>query len=213
MAAARLRSNRSRMMARPTTMPADAPSACSTRAKIRLSTVDDHDGEHAGDRGEREAREQHRPPAEAVGQRPHQQLAGRERQQIDRDGELDGGDVGREPVGHHRQRRHHDVERGRADGGHRHQQQQQTPGRSLRSEDGRAVAGGGVVQDLQRSSWPSGRVAAASQAPVVGVDQRHQRGGDLGVIDLDPGELVVASASTARSAAGRSAPASASRTR
>ena len=38
-AAARFRSNRSRMMARLTTMPAEAPNACSTRATIRLPTV------------------------------------------------------------------------------------------------------------------------------------------------------------------------------
>lgn len=38
-AAARFLSNRSRMMARLTTIPAEAPSACSTRAAIRLPIV------------------------------------------------------------------------------------------------------------------------------------------------------------------------------
>ena len=37
--AARSRPNRSRMMARATTMPADAPTACRMRAAITLSTV------------------------------------------------------------------------------------------------------------------------------------------------------------------------------
>ncbi len=38
--AARLLSKRSRMMARLTTRPAEAPTACSTRARIRLCTVE-----------------------------------------------------------------------------------------------------------------------------------------------------------------------------
>jgi hypothetical protein len=38
--AARLRSNKSRMMARPITMPAEAPSACRMRAKIRPQTLE-----------------------------------------------------------------------------------------------------------------------------------------------------------------------------
>src|SRR6185369_3476335 len=49
--------------------------------------------------------------AEAVRQRSHHQLARGEREQIDRDGELNRGDVRGEAIGHLRQRRHHDVER------------------------------------------------------------------------------------------------------
>ena len=77
--AARSRSNRSRMMARPTTMPVEAPSACSMRAAIRLPTVPTEDRQHARGRGEREPGQQHRPAAEAVGQRPEHELRDRER--------------------------------------------------------------------------------------------------------------------------------------
>ena len=73
--AARSRSNRSRMMARPTTMPAEAPSACRMRATI--SAVDRrHRRSPAGWRATVSAKpgEHHRPAAEAVRQRPHHKL-------------------------------------------------------------------------------------------------------------------------------------------
>ena len=149
------------------------------------------DGEETGRGGQREAREQHRPPSEAIGKRPHQKLACRERKQIDRDGELDDRNADVEPRRQLRQGRHQDVERGRTDGGHRHQQDRAGPkaGRCLRCRRAAWSCSrfAPISSTPQPQARPSGRVAASSHGRVLGVHQRSERIRDAGVVGVEPG--------------------------
>ena len=93
--AARLRSNRSRMMARPTTMPAEAPNACRMRA-------DDQAADRVPAIAARLAAAVSARPASITGRRPKRSDSGPSRaarppaQQKERDRELHGGGVGGE---------------------------------------------------------------------------------------------------------------------
>ena len=62
------------------------------------------------------------------------------------------------------------------------------------------------------SDQPSGRVAASSQALGRRIDQRRERLAHARVIGVEPGDLRAGEQIALRSAGGRSAPASASRT-
>ena len=84
-------------------------------------------GEQRADAGhdhQAEAREQHRPAAELVGQRPHDQLRQRDADHVERHGHLRDGNVAAEIGRQHRQRRHQHIERDRRDARHHDEHQQ-----------------------------------------------------------------------------------------
>ena len=200
-------------MARPITMPVEAPNACRMRATIRLAIVPTENRQQLAARGQRQAGEHHRPAAEAVRQRPEHELRDREAEQIERERELHGVDVGGERF---------------ASSG--------IAGTRILSEIGpiassRSAAAAGrhgvagrrarlVVQSLgaevvhaRAQHCPSGRVAASSQGRVAsstsGAERLARRARDRRRARRSRRRRAAA----ARSAGGRSAPRSASRRR
>ncbi len=96
----------------------------------RLQNARDHQrpgvrcggGRDAREREQRQPTEQHRPPSEPVGHRPVQQLADRQADQVQRDGELHGAGRDAERPRRVGQRRDDQVHAQRAAGGDRHDQ-------------------------------------------------------------------------------------------
>ena len=119
-------------MARLTTMPVAPPSACRNRAAISCGSVCASEQPMLAATIKREAREQHRPAAELVRQRPHDELRAGDADHVERHRHLRDRDVAAERRRQHGQRRHQHVERDRRDAGHRDQHQQH----DLRGRDG-----------------------------------------------------------------------------
>ena len=84
------------MMARPITMPVEAPIACTTRAPISAPIEEAAMAASEATTVERQPGQHDRPAAEAVGQRAEQQLGGARLEQIKRQRELHRAGVGGE---------------------------------------------------------------------------------------------------------------------
>jgi hypothetical protein len=86
-------------------------------------------GENAGgvrDHHQQQSAEDHRPPAELVGQRADNQLRARKSDEIERDRQLRDGDVLAKPRGKRRQRRHDRLHRHRPEAAHGDQQDEES---------------------------------------------------------------------------------------
>ena len=174
--------------------------------------IDDEDRGDAGEWRKTKADEQHRPAAEPVGQRAEHKLGDRKPQQIERDRELHGRRVGREFA-----------------------TMPGIAGTRMLSDTGPmaviAISSASRLQGAARGAppaspegahrrgdpgvhgRPSGRVAAASQSRVAASTSGASVSRDARMIAVEPDALLRRSACGHRSAAGRSAPASASRSR
>ena len=112
----------SRTIARPSTIPAQPPSACERAADDQRRQRPSQPAEHRAKEKQRKPGEQHRAPAEAIGDRAIDQLSDRDPGEEQCQHQLDRAGRCIEYRGEHRQRRHQHVQRRGRDRGDEGQQ-------------------------------------------------------------------------------------------